>query len=73
MYVLTSLRKINAKIEFIEGEKRAGNLYKGIIIEFDQICSLNKWLNELKKRQLFSILDESLWDTNYEKYRCTCI
>lgn len=60
LYVLTSIKNVNAKVEFIEGQTETGN--KGIQIKFDKDYPLNKLLDELKRRRIFSISDDSFMD-----------
>jgi uncharacterized membrane protein len=60
VYVLTSIRNVNSKVDIIEGQTAAGN--KGIQIKFDKDYPLNELLDELKRRRLFSILDDSFLD-----------
>lgn len=55
VYVLTSIRSVN---EFIEGQ--SGN--KGVQIKFDKDYPLNKLLDELKRRRIFSISDDNFLD-----------
>uniref|UniRef100_A0A1D1YG77 Uncharacterized protein n=1 Tax=Anthurium amnicola TaxID=1678845 RepID=A0A1D1YG77_9ARAE len=63
IYVLTGIRKVNDKVEFIECQNGAGN--KQVKIEIDP---LDEMLKELKRRRLSSILDESLWDDKFNEY-----
>ncbi|RGB39488.1 GRAM domain-containing protein [Rhizophagus diaphanus] len=55
VYVLTSIRSVN---EFIEVQ--SGN--KGVQIKFDKDYPLNKLLDELKRRRIFSISDDNFLD-----------
>ncbi|GBC02138.1 hypothetical protein RclHR1_04480002 [Rhizophagus clarus] len=60
IYVLTSIRNVNAKVEYIEGQAEAGN--RLIKIKSYKDYPLNELLDELKRRRLFSILDDSFLD-----------